>query len=155
MLYDNVLGLLDTALIKNSSDSLVVLYRKDANSDWSIIKHTKSGNNSYGFLITDTVMNGEYVLGIWDSKRTDIESILTDDILKIYPNPAKDTFKIEVSRLKRGTVKIYNVNGVIEREMEFSNNQIINVNDMKSGVYFVRLYDAEMQQIVYRKIIIN
>lgn len=57
-------GYLDNNLIQNSVDSLVLLYRESSKYDWEIIPFTKSGNTLYGYLITDTLYNGEYTLGI-------------------------------------------------------------------------------------------
>ncbi|OFX73435.1 MAG: hypothetical protein A2X12_07065 [Bacteroidetes bacterium GWE2_29_8] len=155
--FDYASGLLDTALIKNSADSLVLLYRPDANYDWSIVNSTKSGNNTYGFLITDTIIAGEYALGIRDINRLSIDdyNLLADEIIMVYPNPAKDSFKIELKNFSQGIVKIYNINGNIEKTFNVNNKQIIDITDVKSGIYFVKLFDVNMQEITSKKIIVN
>ncbi|OFX60303.1 MAG: hypothetical protein A2046_05715 [Bacteroidetes bacterium GWA2_30_7] len=62
-------GYLDNKLMTNSSDSLVLFYRKSPAYDWEVTSFTKSGYALYGYLIADTLKVGEYTFGIKDFDR--------------------------------------------------------------------------------------
>ncbi|QSS96173.1 T9SS-dependent M36 family metallopeptidase [Psychroflexus sp. ALD_RP9] len=61
--------------------------------------------------------------------------------LILYPNPATNQFKlnfknnIDVSRIQ---VEIYNLNGQLVQQTQLSENKIINISSLKSGIYIVK-----------------
>lgn len=61
-------GNYDNDIIKLSSDSLVLLYRKNASDDWKI-KLVKAGSLTSGYIILDSLKLGEYTLAVIDSDR--------------------------------------------------------------------------------------
>lgn len=66
----------------------------------------------------------------------------------LYPNPVDDVLNIE-SDTELKSVEIYNMQG---REIQVSNQKQINVSDLASGIYMVRIQDKE-NGIVTKKII--
>lgn len=113
-------GYLDRELITNSEDSLVVLFRPDARSEWSIhpgftINTQGSANNKTGQITINNIRKGEYALGINDHDRavTDTQAVNTpcavlnagnlpldksDFIFNVFPNPANDSFLIKLEK---------------------------------------------------------
>jgi len=80
----------------NSADSLVLLYRKDANDAWRIIPFKKTGNQNIGKLITPFVENGEYAFAIGKPNLSLVQEKDHARVFQIYPNPGHK-FLIESS----------------------------------------------------------
>jgi len=65
--YKAAVGL-DNTLITNSNDSLVMLYRPGAGKPWGAVSFTQKGSWTEGTITVDKLQQGEYALGVWDSK---------------------------------------------------------------------------------------
>jgi hypothetical protein len=59
--------------------------------------------------------------------------------VSLYPNPAKDMLNIETTSSIK-SVEIYNIQG---QKVKSSNQKQINISDLTSGVYMVRIQDLE------------
>jgi len=59
--------------------------------------------------------------------------------LKIYPNPTSDVLNFSMKGLENTPVQIIDVNGKIVLNSKVSNEGNINVNSLKSGIYFALL----------------
>jgi hypothetical protein len=75
----------------------------------------------------------------------------------LYPNPAIDNFSLrfEQSPTENYELNIYSSSGVLVKQQQltaFSNEYRINIQGLKSGVYFVRLV-SEGQLVYSQKII--
>lgn len=58
--------------------------------------------------------------------------------IKIYPNPIADSFKIEnLSNSTIKTIELFNISG--KKIKQFSNSESYDVNDLPSGVYFIKI----------------
>ena len=68
----------------------------------------------------------------------------------LYPNPVNDLLNIETA-LELQSVEIYNIQG---QKVLSSNQKQINVSDLASGMYMVRIQDAE-NNIATKKIVIK
>ena len=65
-------------------------------------------------------------------------------LLKVYPNPVTDNFNLllEQSPTENYELSIYSSSGALVKQKQlsaFSNQYNVNIQDLKSGVYFVRL----------------
>ena len=71
--------------------------------------------------------------------------------LKAFPNPADESFYLEVSQegLKERAVSIYNLNGVVCYQGTIAKGQWIDTSQWASGMYVIRVDDA------YLKVVIN
>ena len=58
--------------------------------------------------------------------------------LRIYPNPAGDLVRID-SDAGISTVSIYNIAGVLVREMKMSGDPVVSIDGIDRGVYFMRI----------------
>ncbi|MBS4013799.1 MAG: carboxypeptidase regulatory-like domain-containing protein [Bacteroidetes bacterium] len=84
---------------------------------------------------------------------TPVEDIVTSDI-KLYPNPAKDIINITAATIIK-EIEVYNLLGtLIEREKVESNEVQLNLNNYKSGFYFINViteYGKTTHKIVVTK----
>ena len=70
--------------------------------------------------------------------------------VKLYPNPVNDVLNIETA-LELQSVEIYNIQG---QKVLSSNQKEINVSDLASGMYMVRIQDTD-NNIATKKIVIK
>lgn len=67
------------------------------------------------------------------------QKITIDNELRVYPNPASDFLIIE-SRGNMEFVEVYNSNGkLLSRINPQANSSIININNLNSGIYFIKV----------------
>lgn len=114
-------GYVDNTLITVTEDSLVLLYRRKAGENWTVIPNTitnyigshfdKSGN-----IRVDTLRKGEYVLGYRDYTVTAVLSSspsANQFALKAFPNPASSVCRLEFSlpHGENGTLSIFDSSG--------------------------------------------
>ncbi|MGZ4089148.1 MAG: M1 family aminopeptidase [Bacteroidia bacterium] len=95
---------LDTALANVIGDSIRVFYRVNAADDWKLVKNcvVYVAGNRTGFITIDTLKLGQYTLGNSTDTATinSIRAYNNDDLsVKLYPNPAKNNFKIELQKV--------------------------------------------------------
>jgi hypothetical protein len=94
------------------------------------------------------VKNNSAVITINVTKTTGIFSGVDSSPILIYPNPAKQFVQIEVT--DDASIRVFNMSGQIVRD-ETLQNKILNVEDLKSGVYMVEITQngaTSMQKLV-------
>lgn len=57
--------------------------------------------------------------------------------LSIYPNPANDSFNLNLS--EQANLKIYDISGRLVKQTTRNNNEAISLNGLKSGLYLVSI----------------
>lgn len=89
----------------------------------------------------------EYAFGdIYEySKFTGIDGTPLSNNLGIYPNPANDKLFVDTD-LQGGTIQVMDIHGVLLKEVEFINHQPLDVSDLASGVYLIRLENKNLIQ---------
>ncbi len=139
-------GYLDNELIKITEDSLVLLYRPNAISNWQIhpnyTKNMGSVFNKIGEMVVEDVKKGQYAFGIYDQA---LLSILEEKKAKLnytlYPNPAKDELNISFEQEHDCCLlEITNLQGkVVLRKKIKSRHQdyTADISELAAGVYFV------------------
>ncbi|WP_033961397.1 T9SS type A sorting domain-containing protein [Psychroserpens jangbogonensis] len=72
----------------------------------------------------------------------------------MYPNPAKDVLNIKLNNITKANLSIYDIQGklVLEHSISEEQNFELNVSDLQSGMYFVKL-NTETRSIVKKLII--
>jgi acetyl esterase/lipase len=81
-------------------------------------------------------------IGNWEA--LSINSIRKNDLFKMYPNPAEDIVVIESKGKVLEEVVIMDISGkVVNREQTWNQTMAIDVKDLKSGVYFVKVRSNE------------
>ncbi|CAA9200761.1 T9SS type A sorting domain-containing protein [Flavobacterium collinsii] len=122
--------------------------------EYDITLNTKKGNCTAFQTKQVLVTEGEY-----EDNNPDDETLKKFD-LKIYPNPSKGTFTVDVllDKVMPAHVKVYNLNNnllIDSKTQEGKDNYLFNfsLNGLPSGVYFV-LFESQ-QGSKLRKIIIQ
>ncbi len=152
-------GGLDVQLITNSVDSLVLLYRSDPSSDWTIYPFTRSGNPSIGYLNTDTIIPGEYTFGIrnWALYYSTGELYNnSNNQIRIIPNPATQTCTVKYDFNPGDELNIIDIQGKVlyktkstQPETEFK----LAITDYTPGLYFVQISRKNGKSITGRMMV--
>ncbi len=83
--------------------------------------------------------------GIKDEKET-------DDLIKVYPNPANDFLNVEVP--EKATFQLFDITG---KQIVFQTNvnqkQEINIQNIANGIYLVRIFNDKFSS--FKKIVVN
>ena len=144
---------------------LNVWYSKDDGTSWTIL-----GNNLPMTVVMDlkfheptkTLFAGTFGRAMHSYDVSDILSVnennLSENSIKIYPNPATSEFTISQNLDSKGTVQLYDISGKKIKEL-FSGNFGANKNitlktaGISPGIYLVKLQSGK--QTVTKKLIIN
>lgn len=88
-----------------------------------------------------TCNNDTTKLSIYTSICSNINETILDNI-SFFPNPANE--KIELNGLKEGNIEILDLQGIIIKKIIITeNNQSIKIFDLRSGIYFVKIYSGK------------
>ncbi len=148
-------NILDGDIIINNNDSIVMLYRPGTYSDWMPVNFTQTGVWQIGTLTVDDLKPGQYTLAMWDEMyvgKAEIEA--GNDLLKVFPNPVKDTFTIQTGRIKPSKVNIYNSAGIRIYSAKVSGNEQLRWSG-EPGTYIITLINgnkkiASAKAIIYK-----
>ncbi len=89
-------------------------------------------------------------LDAWDGAfYTSTIELSKEDIMFIYPNPAREKINIDLAKVTTGQIYIYNVEGQRMLSQEFNSTQHLEINTMSipSGMYFIELRTDHLQLI--------
>lgn len=134
---------LDRGFLSNtaSADSLVLLYRRDAYDRWHAVSHQRNGNGDEGYLLLDTLQNGEYTLAVADMGLLGIST--PNDVARtaavLFPNPVEVGARIAIDAptTERYSVTILDTTGRrVWRKRNCSNRQSIDPH-LVPGTYLV------------------
>jgi aminopeptidase N len=108
-------GWLDNELITDET-KLVILYRKNTKDDWRVIPSTQNVNSSttdkFGSFLVDSLMLGEYTFAEIDSSLgITTETILENNSLKLFPNPAKTQISMTWEKEDMRFVELFDLRG--------------------------------------------
>ena len=142
------------SIIQTENDSVVLLWRESAATQWYIIPYTTHGNWQVGKITVEELVSGDYTLASFDKTQLGLGEVPAGTKRMIVtPNPA--TGKIKITTESEGcNVLITNTSGqtvnkfpVREKETE------IDVSDYKPGVYYISLLDKKKNVISTEKLV--
>lgn len=115
-----------------------------------------------GETFTGTKYLKKYVIieGIYAYNNFKLDTISPEySNCKIFPNPANQKFVIQ-NESNNFSIKIdvFTLSGMKLRTYEVSANSIVNVSDLMSGIYILKVYEhkeAKIRQRIFKQIIIN
>lgn len=161
-------GYLDNTFITNSEDSLVVMYRPDAQSLWQVEPDVSfnmgSLNDKVGTVRINSLQKGQYALAIYDASRIDtalssgacfplsITGISTKKNFRAYPNPVHNGILV----VETGGADTYvrctmtNMFGqtLLEQKVAQGVDKFeVNTTALPAGTYEVSLIDKYGQRI--------
>ena len=144
-------GFLDNDLTTSSEDSLILLHRPDATSDWQLypyftINNLGSTSDAFGMFILDSLSTGQYTVAK-GAIATSIESPASSQpsTIKLYPNPVNQLVNFEPPEASGHDLHIV-VNDLmgrfIKQEMVQNTNRLsIDVSDLTQGLYLLTILD--------------
>jgi hypothetical protein len=65
------------------------------------------------------------------------------ETVNVYPNPAKEVIAIQLASEKASKVQIYNITGVLVKEVELNGSNTIDVSGLSNGVYAVKVFTQD------------
>lgn len=140
---------LDSCLANINSDSLVILYRRNAGDDWrEPAKYTKvkfPGPGRTGYIMVDTLKLGEYTFANRNGFVPDIgvkEQLKDNTKIKLFPNPASLMVTLQIENFNIGAADSYEIINT-EGKMVFtgsinSSETKIDCSALAKGNYFVK-----------------
>jgi aminopeptidase N len=154
--YNKALNL-DYSLMSHSTDSLVILYRKDSHSDWQDLAFTRQGSANAGILIIDTLAAGEYTLAAWDKTHGIKEpQEKGGNQMRLYPNPSNGNCKIDVNNTSESILRIYDTLGRMVEERRIPSGAHTLDWELKNnepGVYYCGLFSLSGKELATGKML--
>ncbi len=83
----------------------------------------------------------QYTFGLAETLTLSIDEVTINNTIDLYPNPAKDTFKLS-GLFKTENFSIYNTLGSLVKKGNISANDEINIQNLTKGMYFLKLEDG-------------
>ena len=151
---------LDNEIIISPDDSVVVLYRPNAEFDWQKIAFVKSGSWVAGYLKVEDAKPGEYTIAVYDFNYLSIDNTSIKDLeIKVSPNPSDAIFNIEGDFSFPAHGIIYDTIGRIVHTFDFVNNGDNSsykweANDIANGSYYINIFKKD-QTLIYNSTIIK
>lgn len=137
--------------IAPSEDSLVLLYRADENSQWTVVNvpteatYQPGGNpkDKLGRFWLNKLLPGDYALGVRDQSVVGLKSNQIEKVLNLAPNPVDDVLNItlpDFENFANSQISITNNNGVEVIKTHINsqlNNYALSVKKLTPGIYYV------------------
>jgi hypothetical protein len=132
------------------------IYRIEARNNGKFLYHEEDGSVTNIIAAENDQRSHWEAIPTSQSLSIDDEEMLTSSI-KVYPNPAKENFTIELSNLNSSKVEIFNLIGklIFTKEVNEKKIQINNYNRFKQGVYFVKVTTKNNNKVYRKKLIIK
>ena len=129
------------------------------NGEWELLAFDFSSSVGTAFnrlvIIPDFEERSQTNISYFDQisfgSTANLESFLVDNI-DIFPNPAKNQFNLSSNLNNSLGIQIFNVLGKSVKKLH-TNKKSINISDLNSGIYFVRIKNGE--NYVTKKLIVN
>lgn len=144
-------------------DSLVLLYRPDAQSEWTIhpnftINTTGIPTDKKGWIDAVGILPGQYCFG-YRVHSVGIQEASQEKTYSIFPNPATDTVSIDLGNWEPHNyrLEIYGINGVYieSRQLKGGTKTTLDVNQLESAVYLFVIKDEQHMTIGSKRVIIR
>ncbi|MFN0274591.1 MAG: M1 family aminopeptidase, partial [Chitinophagales bacterium] len=163
----------DNEFISNIEDSLVLLYRPDASSDWTIypdytLNDLGPNNDKFGQFELSAFMLGEYALGMYNTSLPDEASDEIEDcsivsvheleevFFNIYPNPAQHSFNIKFKNVGNYKIELFDSLGNKIFEMKPSSIAILEIStkELAAGSYEIKCTSVDNKLTATEKLVI-
>lgn len=147
--FDNrsTTGFLDDDLLSVNTDSIILVYRENAASDWAEYLYytkTKIGSLLFGFMIIDSLLLGEYAFANSASAVSMNEhKELFQNNFKLFPNPTDNHIFIEeiTPSTKNYALDVYDLSGRIIHQENFVGKTKINTQTWSKGNYIITVIE--------------
>ena len=97
-------------------------------------------------LYTDTLF--------WYDSPVNTDNLITEKQVKIYPNPAQDILKIEISQgIRPRKIHLISLSGAVVKSFE-PDERLLDIQSIPSGFYFLKI-EMEEGYVLTKKVIIE
>ncbi|MEN8880175.1 MAG: RICIN domain-containing protein [Polaribacter sp.] len=131
------------------------IFRFEARNNNKFLYHEEDGS------VTNIVVDESDTRSHWEAIPTSQSLSINDNKLSLssittYPNPASNSFKIQLNNIDNSSITIYNILGKkVYNKSDVKESIEINIsNRFQAGVYLIRVIDSN-QKVYYNKLIIN
>ncbi|MFC0604318.1 T9SS type A sorting domain-containing protein [Winogradskyella pulchriflava] len=94
--------------------------------------------------------NSSFASGLYSFNTSTLSTPEVDSIdISFYPNPAKKAITLSHDALK---TKIYNITGQLVKQ---SNKQHIDISDLRSGVYLIKIEETSTKKSVTKRLVVE
>lgn len=152
-------GYLDVDLVPINGDSLMLLYRENASQDWIVYpyytKTTLSPTIAYGWMKIDSLLLGDYAFANGDLTIGILESTLTKNEIKVYPNPSNGFVTIQlISPIQNSIVQLYDLSGKLLLEKPIVDQLKLTTRELAPQTYLLHIIQ-DGKSIYHQKIVVN
>ena len=154
---------LDTLLADMGEDSLVMMWRPNAQTEWS--EHpayevfTLNPNDGFGFMRINQLLPGDYTFGRGTPLVSNTTSPVALDALRTFPNPTSEQLQIRGVTADGSSVRleITDAHGRLWHQADAPANFFVSVDvhSWTSGVYQLHIRDAQGRQIAVRSVVVR
>jgi PKD repeat protein len=142
-----------------SSDTISSLWLfGDANNSSSLLKNTSFIYNKSGNYTVKLITKNKNNCTDTSSKQivitnTSVETLLTNSMVKVYPNPAKDVITIEVSEMiNYGILTLVDLTGKQVYKSLLNKQNIVPISELNNGIYLVKIeFDNQIYHTKFLK----
>ena len=110
--------------------------------------------------VTNMLYAGTYGRGLWVSPvvagTAGIEDRISENNVKLYPNPATSEFTIELPKTLKAEIRVFDITGkllIYETDAVIANKRTVDASALTAGTYFVRINSEE--GAATKKLLIN
>src|SRR5690606_10321687 len=100
--------------------------------------------------VTNMLYAGTYGRGLWVSPvvagTAGIEDRISENNVKLYPNPATSEFTIELPKTLKAEIRVFDITGkllIYETDAVIANKRTVDASALTAGTYFVRINSEE------------
>ncbi len=143
----------------NSSNPIVMCSWQDENGEFCTDEITSvqpTHTTLYSVYVQDEYEQSFDTVRVYVSTTTAIEHLINNHQIKVYPNPAKDIFYLELEGLDADLISVVNTNGILVKQFKFPklNERLeINLESLIDGNYYILITDSKGELIASEKII--
>lgn len=137
----------DNALITNTQDSLVILYRSSPGEVWSSIPFSRTPSPTAGTITVPDFQPGEYVLAKWDKNHIGIGRPIGQIQINAYPNPVHNELIICCSGQSSVTLELISTEGKVVftrmQQLTEGEQKIVLPEDIPPSHYVLRISETD------------
>ncbi len=143
----------------NIDDQLVMCSWQNENGEFCTDKSTyvqPTQTTLYTVYVQDDYERSFDTVRVYVSEMTAIENLKDNNQIKVYPNPSKDIFYIEIDELDAKLISVVNTNGNLVKQFKFPklNDKVeINLGHLIDGNYYILITNSKGEVIATEKIV--
>ena len=128
------------------NDTNTVWTMEGANEIGNVIINMITSRPYDGKIVVGTHGNGVFSANLSPLGNSENENSISN--FKVYPNPSNGNINIDLNGIKSSTIHIYDLNGKLVKSLPNSFSNTIEVNNLVSGIYFIKIGNETKKVIV-------